>query len=77
MLPKGLKLFAADIIDENNNQVFWYIVDDKYESAFKRFIEKANVTWNGYKYYFYVAEDSEVEEFVECHVEINTGVYEN
>lgn len=72
MLRNGLKLFIADIIDEDTNgQTFWYIVGKTYDSALKSFIKEANKTWYRYCYYFYEAGDNVIEEFVEYHGEKN------
>ena len=78
MLPKGLKLFMAEIIDENtNNETFWYVVGRTYNSAFNRFVKEANKTWYRYDYYFYEVEDEEaIENFMEEHESIKADVYE-
>ena len=77
MLQNGLKLFMADIIDENTNeQTFWYIVGKTYDSALKRFIKEANKTWHRYDYYFYEIEDDEtIESFIEEHKSIKADIY--
>ena len=50
---KGLKLFIADIIDDDTSeQTFWYVVGRTYDSAFKRFITEANGCYARYSYYF-------------------------
>ena len=52
-LPNGLKLFIADIIDEDSGDNYiWYVVGRAYDSAFKRFTKEANKTWRTYLYYF-------------------------
>lgn len=77
MLPKGLKLFMADIVDENtNDQTFWYVVGRTYNSAFNRFVKEADKTWYVYDYYFYEVEDEEtIEIFIEENEDIRAGIY--
>ena len=73
---KGLKLFVADIIDEDTSeQYYWYVVGKTYDSAFNRFIKEANACWNRYLYYFNEATDDDVEEFLEL-CEVKAGIYE-
>lgn len=73
----GLKLFMADVIDEETNeQTFWYVVGKTYDSALKRFIKEANRTWYRYAYYFYEADNETVEEFIEEDENIKAGIYE-
>lgn len=77
MLPNGLKLFIADIVDENTGiQEIWYFVDETYDSALETFIEWANDMWDRYAYYFYEADDDTVENFLSYHVDEN-GIVEN
>lgn len=77
MLPKGMSLFLADIIDEDNGgQFFWYVVGRTEESAFKRFTKEANKTWYRYLYYFYEVEnDDEIQRFIEFHPDVKAGIY--
>lgn len=79
MLPKGLKLFIADIEEENtNNHTLWYVVGKTYDSAFKRFIKEANKTWDRYLYYFDEADEDIVRSFMEYYTEedIKADIYE-
>ena len=75
----GLKLFIADIIDDDTSeQTFWYVVGKTYESALKRFITEANGCYARYSYYFNDATEEDVEEFSQ-HYDINNikaGIYE-
>ena len=76
---KGLKLFIADIIDDDTSeQTFWYIVGKTYESAFKRFITEANSVWYRYSYYFEEATEDDIEEFAEDYdiSDVKAGIYE-
>ena len=76
---KGLKLFIADIIDDDTTeQTFWYVVGRTYNSAFKRFITEANGCYARYSYYFDDATEEDVEDFAE-HYDIESvkaGIYE-
>ena len=78
MLQKGLRLFLADIIEEDTDrQIFWYVAGRTYESAFKRFTAEANKCWYSYRYYFYeVDDDEEIQEFIERHSDIRADIYE-
>lgn len=79
MLPKGLKLFIADIEEENtDNYTLWYVIGKTYDSAFKRFIKEANKAWDRYLYYFYEADEDTVRSFMEYHTEedIKADIYE-
>ena len=79
MLPNGLKLFIADVIDsETGNQEIWYVVRETYDAALEDFIEWANETWFRYEYYFYEADQNVIEEFMEWHEdeEIEIGIYD-
>ena len=78
MLPDGLKLFVADVIDEETDgQEFWYVVGETYDSSLKSFLEWANEMWYRYAYYFYEADDDEIAKFMEYHEdeEIKVGIY--
>ena len=79
MLPNGLKLFIADVIDsETGNQEIWYVVGVMYDSALKEFIEWANGMWFRYEYYFNEADQDSIDEFMEWHEdeEIEIGIYD-
>ena len=76
---RGLKLFIADIIDDDTSeQTFWYVVGRTYESALKRFIVDANGSYYRYSYYFYEATEEDIEEFAEYYdiSNIKAGIYE-
>jgi hypothetical protein len=78
-LPNELQLFTADVIDEDTGvQEFWNIVGETYESALQMFVEWANEYWCEYTYYFYVADDDAVEDFMEWHdgEDIAIGMYD-
>ena len=84
MLPKGLKLFLADVEIETNEEnivfhTFWYVVGRTYDSALKRFIKEANKTWDRYKYYFFEADEEMVRNFMEYRVyeDIKADIYED
>lgn len=63
---KGLKLFVADIIDEDTTeQTIWYVVGRTYDSALKKFIKEANQTWRTYLYYFDEADEDTINDFIE------------
>lgn len=78
MLPKNLKLFFADVIDEDTNeQYFYYVVGRNEDSAFNRFKKFANKHFYRYAYYFYEIEDEDrIENFIERNNEIRAGIYE-
>ena len=79
MLPNGLKLFIADVVNEETGiQEIWYVVDEAYDSALESFIEWANDMWNIYDYYFYEADDDIVENFMEYHEDedIRADIYD-
>ena len=79
MLPKGLKLFIADIEEENtNNHTLWYVVGKTYDSAFKRFIKEANKIWDRYLYHFDEADEDMARSFMEYHTKENVkaDIYE-
>lgn len=79
MLLNGLKLFIADIEEENtNNHTLWYVVGKSYDSAFKRFVKEANKTWDRCLYYFGEADEDIVRSFMEHHTEedIKADIYE-
>ena len=79
MLPNGLKLFIADVVNEETGiQEIWYVVDEAYDSALESFIELANDMWNIYDYYFYEADDDTVENFMEYHEDedIRADIYD-
>lgn len=79
MLPNGLKLFVADVIDEETNkQEVWYVVNEAYDIALATFIKWANEMWNIYDYYFYEADDDTVENFMEYHKDedIKADIYD-
>ncbi len=64
-LPRGLKLFIADIENEENyEQEIWYVVGKTYDSAFKRFTKEANSIWRTYLYYFNEANEEQIERFM-------------
>lgn len=76
---KGLKLFIADIIDDDTSeQTFWYVVGKTYDSAKKRFITEANGCYAKYSYYFNDATDEDIDEFAEHYDvgNIKAGIYE-
>lgn len=76
-MVKGLKLFIADVIDEDTNeQTIWYVVGKTYDSAFKRFIKEANKTWCRYLYYFDEADKDEIRDFIDETENIKAGIYE-
>ena len=76
-MVKGLKLFIADVIDEDTNeQTIWYVVGKTYNSAFKRFIKEANKTWRTYLYYFDEANKDRVENFIELNGNVKAGIYD-
>ena len=73
----GLKLFIADIIDEDTNeQTIWYVVGKAYDSAFKRFTKEANKTWRTYLYYFDEANEDRVKNFIEINGNVKAGIYD-
>lgn len=75
----GLKLFIADVVDDDTSeQTFWYVVGKTYESALKRFIAEANGCYARYSYYFNDATDEDVEEFAEDYDinNVKAGIYE-
>ena len=77
-LQRGLKLFIADIEnEEDHDQEIWYIVGRTYESAFKRFIKQANQLWRSYLYYFNEADEEQVDRFMEeLDIEaVEAGIY--
>ena len=77
MLPHGLHLFIADVIDEETNeQTILYVVGKTHDSALNRFIKEANQTWNKYAYYFYEADEDEVERFIETNGRVGSGIYD-
>lgn len=72
MITNGLKLFVADIVDEETGvQEIWYVVGKTYDSSLKRFIKWANKMWYRYAYYFYEADNDTVENFMEYHKDEN------
>lgn len=76
---RGLKLFIADIVDEDTTeQCYWYIVGKTYESALKKFITEANGCYARYSYYFDNATDEDISEFAERYDigNIKAGIYE-
>lgn len=76
-MNKGLKLFIADVIDEDTgDQTIWYVVGKTYNSAFKRFTKEANKTWRTYLYYFDEASNDRVENFIEMNGNVKAGIYD-
>lgn len=76
-MNKGLKLFIADIIDEDTgDQTIWYIVGKTYDSAFKRFTKEANKTWRTYLYYFDEANENMAKNFIELNGNVKAGIYD-
>ena len=74
---KGLKLFMADVIDEDTGeQTIWYVVGKTYDSAFKRFTKEANKTWRTYLYYFDEANKDRMENFIELNGNVKAGIYD-
>ena len=76
---KGLKLFIADIIDDDTSErTFWYVVGKTYESALKRCITEANGCYARYSYYFNDATEEVIEEFAEYYDinNVKAGIYE-
>ena len=77
MLPKGLHLYVADIIDvQRQQQTIWYVVAKTYNSALKRFLKEANRVWHIYEYYFFEADDEIVQDFEDSNDSIKAGIYE-
>ena len=79
MLPNGLKLFIADIVDEDNyEEHLWCVLGRTYDSAFKRFSKEANETWATYLYYFNEADEDDIKTFIFLNKDedIVAGVYE-
>ena len=76
MLPRGLSLFFADVIDvDTQRQYFYYVVGRDYDSAFKRFTKEMNKCFRLYDYYF-----NEVEDEIELKIyakscTVKAGVY--
>ncbi len=76
ILPGGLHLFVADVVDEKTDkQGFWYIVGKTYISSFQKFIKWANQRWYRYAYYFYEAEEDTIKNFINSHENIRAGIY--
>lgn len=76
-LKDGLKLFIADVIDEDTGeQTIWYVVGKTYDSAFKRFTKEANKTWRTYLYYFDEANEDRVKNFIELNGNVKAGIYD-
>ena len=76
ILPNGLRLFVADVIDETTGiQEIWYVVDEAYDSALESFIEWANEMWDRYDYYFYEADEDTMEDFIEMNGDVEAGIY--
>ena len=78
-MNKGLKLFIADVIDEDTgDQTIWYVVGKTYDSAFKRFTKEANKAWRTYLYYFDEADNNRINNFIEWldGEDITAGIYE-
>ena len=78
-MSKGLKLFIADVIDEDTgDQTIWYVVGKTYNSAFKRFAKEANKTWRTYLYYFDEASKDRTNNFIEWldGEDVKAGIYE-
>lgn len=78
-MNKGLKLFIADVIDEDTgDQTIWYVVGKTYDSAFKRFTKEANKTWRTYLYYFDEANKDRTNNFIEWldGEDVKAGIYE-
>lgn len=77
MLPNGLRLFVADVIDKTTGiQEIWYVVDETYDSALESFIEWANEMWDRYDYYFYEADEDTMEDFIEMNGDVEAGIYD-
>ena len=79
MLPNGLKLFIADIVDEDSYEKYlWCVVGKTYDSAFKRFTKEANRTWRTYLYYFNEADKDDTKKFMLIHEDenITADIYE-
>lgn len=79
MLPNGLKLFVADVVDEETNeQEYFYVVGKTYDSSLKRFIKWADSIWWRYAYYFNeVTDKSEIESFKDEYANVKAGIYMN
>lgn len=79
MLPNGLKLFVADVVDEETNeQEYFYVVGKTYDSSLKRFKKWADKIWWRYAYYFNEVEDKdEIESFKDGYKNIKAGIYMN
>ena len=78
MLPNGLKLFIADVIDDDTGrQEYWCVVGRTYDAALKRFIKWANQEWDRYSYYLNEEYDEVViREFMACNETIKAGIYD-
>ena len=76
-LPKGLKLFVADVIDDKTGeQDVWYVTGMTYDSALKRFIKWANKLYDRYAYYFDEADKYTIENFIDRYENIKAGIYD-
>ena len=76
-LPNGLKLFVADVIDEDTGeQELWCVAGRTRDSALKRFIKWANKTYYRYAYYFDEADKYAVEDFRDRYENIKAGIYD-
>ena len=76
---RGLKLFIADIVDDDTSeQTFWYVVGKTYESALKRFTTEANGCYPIYSYYFNEASEEYVEKFIDRYgiENFKAGIYD-
>ena len=80
MLPRGLRLFYGDYIDEYDGYGYeHYVVGRTYDSAFDRFYKEACDTFYSFTYEFYEIDDEEtIDEFVRYHgrENIKAGIYD-
>lgn len=78
MMPNGLKLFIADVIDDaTGEQEFWYVTGRAHDSALNRFIRWANHWYSAtYSYYFDEADADAMEDFLDRYENITADIYE-
>ena len=78
-MPRGLKLFYADYIDDDDRyQYNDYVVGRTYDSAFNRWYKHACDCCYRFSYYFYEVEDEEgIDKFIRRYGKenIKAGVY--
>lgn len=77
MLSNGLKLFVADVIDEDTGiQKNWYVVEKTYNLAFEKFMKRAESFFYSFAYYFEEANNDEMEDFIDRYKNIKVGIYD-